>query len=594
MSAIEKSVADESDESAKRVIDLVAQLPEIYQPIYGQPQIQGSRSSDPRRVSTVVDTVERIATVTGRTLRVLDLGSAQGYVSFRLAEVGHHVTGIEFLDSNVAVARLIHEEHPHLDVSFIEGDVMECQSLVDVSGFDVVLGLSVLHHALHRDGPGRVAKLVSALATSIPHGVFEMALASEPLYWAPSLPPDPRITLAPYPFVREVGHARTHLSEISRPILLASSTHALVADNLEEIESWTESPHADADVNHLGLRRYFMLESGIVKIAARFVDRTDDGVLEHYRGELRNEARVLESVAETPIDAPTLIELVDGPNETVIVRSAYPGEPLSDIASSLTDDDRVTITSQVLAALVDFETQSLYHTDLRLWNVIWDAKNRTARLIDHGALSPSPGDTMWPNDAYFSLMVWLVSLWSSHADQNGLAHPRRFRLGQAELPQSVNALIATLMTQTRDTGVFRRLAEQWNSTVSGGTVAPSAPLVWHWLEELEQRSVDAERSVHAVHEAALRDQRERELEYEYEHEQFLIDRQAWADERDHLIDERGRLIDEREHLIGELERLQLTSTFLDAELSRTRATVSWRSTSPLRAVRSTLSRTRRV
>jgi O-antigen chain-terminating methyltransferase len=145
-----------------------------------------------------------------------------------------------------------------------------------------------------------------------------------------------------------------------------------------------------------------MVPSGLVKIAAQFVP-SDEAILGHLRQELRREAHVLSNLASTNIEAPRLIEFVDGANESLIIRTVYPGVLLSDVADILNDDLKGLITGQVLDALADLEAHGLYHADLRLWNVVWDHDRRQAHLIDHGGIASFPDDAMWPNDAHFSL-----------------------------------------------------------------------------------------------------------------------------------------------------------------------------------------------
>ena len=287
-----ESTAGAHDAQTSRLMTLVAELPEIYQPIYGLPLVQGARTADSDRIEVVAQMVDTVCQLVGRPLHILDLGSAQGYVAFRLSEAGHTVVGIEGLAQNVAVARAIQEQHPDRDVRFVEADILDCPSSVDLSEFDLVLGLSVLHHIVDRDGQDRAVELVATLAHHIPHGVFEMALDTEPVFWAPSLPTDPRATLAPFAFIREIGRTGTHLSEVRRPLLFASATHVLTGAGLREIRSWSDQAHHDA--TNVGLRRHFMVGDDIVKIAARFVDGPDDDALAVYRHELRNEAHILE------------------------------------------------------------------------------------------------------------------------------------------------------------------------------------------------------------------------------------------------------------------------------------------------------------
>jgi O-antigen chain-terminating methyltransferase len=559
------SPADEPflEPSAERITKLLAELPEIYQPIYGHPEITASRSADSHRIDLLTNVIREVSTSVGRPLRILDLGSSQGYVAFRLAELGHHVTGIDFLQQNVALARALQDERPELDVAFIVGDIVDCRSLANLSSYDVVVGFSVLHHIAHRDGHASATALVAELSAHIPHAVFEMALATEPLYWAQALPIDPRVTLAPYAFIRELGQVETHLSAVRRPILFASQTHVLASDGLQEIESWTQESHSSADPGTRGLRRYFMVPSGIVKVAAQFVDHPSGPILDILRQELRREAHVLTELAAMKLEAPRLIEFVDGVSESLLIRTVYPGILLSDVGEALDEHLRSVITGQVLDALAELEAHGLYHADLRLWNVVWDQDSAQARLIDQGGISSFPDDTMWPGDAHFSLFAWIVSLWGPFSDQTGLAIPRSTRIESAELPVRVVSLLSDLLIHPRDDRVFRDVAARWRElqSVGEGIVWPVAPIAWGWLTAIEQRS-----HVTRVTLASERD--------------------ALASERDALASERDALASERDALASERDGLQAQLASTEAELLRTRATWSWRLTRPVRYLRS--------
>ena len=159
-------------------------------------------------------------------------------------------------------------------MDFLEGDIVDCRTLVSLSDYDMVIGFSVLHHVAQRNGHEAAVELVSTLAGHIPFAIFEMAVASEPVYWADSLPADPRVTLAPLGFIREIGLVGTHLSDIRRPLLFTSSTHVLAKEGLEVIESWKNESHADLQGATLGLRRYYFVASEIIKITVRFSRRS--------------------------------------------------------------------------------------------------------------------------------------------------------------------------------------------------------------------------------------------------------------------------------------------------------------------------------
>ncbi len=521
-------------------------------------------------------------------------------MAFRLAQLGHRVTRIDARPENVTVSRLIREEHSELDVAFVEGDVVDSNSLVNLGDYDLVIGFSVLHHIALRDGHAAAVSLVSTLSEHIPHAIFEMALASEAVQWAQALPADPRVTLAPFAFVREIGLAGMHRSDIRRPILFASQTHALTKGGLQAIVSWERESHAGMQGDARGLRRYYFVPAGIVKITARFTDSVDDAVVRLLRQEQRREAHTLETLAQTGIDAPELIEFVDGAHESILFRTAYPGVLLSEVIGSIDGDLKSIITGQVLESLARFEAHRLYHADLRLWNVVWDPDEGRAHIIDFGALSPLPEDMVWPNDTYFSFLVWLVSLWGPFPDQPGLVVPRFAGIDRAEFPARVISLIATLMTHDRDDFVFRDLSACWNTPPTAGvtTVRQTTPVAWHWLSAIE-RFAQTSRAVLTSERDAVLSQRdvvttERDV-LASERDLATSQRDALAAERDVLVAERDLLTSQRdasrsacEMLGAQREAAETRRDAAQAELDRTLNAWSWRLTRPLRRLRAGL------
>ena len=177
----------------------------------------------------------------------MDLGSAQGYLAFVLAEAGHHVTGVDYLPINVQVAQRFTTATRTLDVEFIEGDVTDVPSMTDLDEFDLVLGLSILHHLVHRDGLERGLEFVEQLRDRVPNGLFEMALRDEPVYWAPSQPSDPRILLSPYSVHVMSRSSPTASLEIDRPLFFCSDRLALATyAELHAIRKYSETSHAAA------------------------------------------------------------------------------------------------------------------------------------------------------------------------------------------------------------------------------------------------------------------------------------------------------------------------------------------------------------
>jgi SAM-dependent methyltransferase len=580
------------DQHERALLTLIDQLPEIYQPLYGMPQHLSSRPASGLRMDLLLGAVDKVQVRVRRPLRVLDLGAAQGYTALLLAERGHHVTGLDNQQINVDVAVALAERFPTHDARFLLGDVAHAEAFVDLRSFDVVLGLSVLHHVAYRDGHDAATGLVRRLASAVPYAVFELALPTEPLYWAEALPHDPRVTIASYAFLRELGTVPTHLSDTRRPIFFASATDVLVDGVLQPIERWFTRSHDQANETTRDARRFYVLPHSIAKLSARFGADVDSGVVEVLRDELRREAHVLESFEASGIEAPSLREFIDAPDETFLVRSSYPGTTLDQLVGYLDDAARTEITSQLLATLAELETHGLYHNDLRLWNVVWDDDVRRAALIDHGAITSVPDDCVWPQDAHFSLLLFLAALWGGRSDQTGIRVPRALNLDAADLGRLPVELLGYLMAHPRNEEVCRDTERRWVQILDApsGSVWPQTPLAWGWLTALERQRAET-----ALAHADV----QRQLEHDRdvagsERDAFARDRDAVIAERDALAADRLAVIVERDHLLAQARRADQLSVESAAhaehaerllvELAAVRNTVSWRLTAPLRFV----------
>jgi SAM-dependent methyltransferase len=464
--------------------ELIAQLPERYQPIYGYVDDTTSRAADSPRTEAIVTIADGLARALERPLRVLDLGSAQGYYAFLLADRGHFVLGVDYLPINVAVSRAIHHTHPHLTVEFVEADLSTLSNLVVEGDFDLVLGLSVLHHIAFRDGHDQAIAMVQLLREHVPHGVFEMALRDEPVYWADRLPADPRVTLAPYEFIRELARSRTHLSDIERPLFFCSRTHALMRGELHRIDRFAETSHPAASDVLRGKRRYYDIEGGIIKIAAHFGACVDVAQLDAIRSEMRHESTVIDQLAGVLTDLPTVFEFAESSHEILIGKSAFPGQLVSELAEDLSADERATIFDQVLDQLVQLEAHGWYHTDLRTWNVVWNAELQRAWLIDHGAIRREPTDAVWPNDACYSLLAFTIALWTGVVEQTGIDAPRGLLLEIDELPEHIGHSIVSTLLAPRHEKFVDAFAHVVRSATTSPTDSTTLPLAVDWLSRL--------------------------------------------------------------------------------------------------------------
>ena len=595
--------------------ELISQLPELYQPVYGRLSNDTSRVADSPRTAQILLTIDVIAAHFDRPIRILDLGSAQGYYCFLAAERHHHVTGVDYLPINIAVSRAIHQQHPELSVEFVEADVDGISALVADGDFDLVLGLSILHHIVHRDGREATAALVQVLRDNVPFGLFEMALRDEPVYWAESLPDDPRATLAPYEFIRELAWSSTHLSDIERPLMYCSRSHALVNGQLSPILRFSESSHAAAASVHLGIRRYYDIPDGIVKISAHFGEVVDQRLLDDVQNEARQERDAIDQLTGSVIEVPSVIEFHDVPTEVLIAKTVFPGILLSEVLTSLQEVDRLSAFEQVLRQLADLERLGWYHTDLRTWNVVWDATRGIARLIDHGALSHKPTDAAWPSDACYSFVVFLIALWTGTADQPGIESPRGIAVEISTLTQRPTRVLMGSVLSPRSASFFQDALELWESDVVDDD-APALPLALEWLfatgEMLQEEHADQRREISALEqslallqaaqgetlaaysalEATYAESIHAYLQRDRDYNEVLESYQRIDDlyhaVRESLVEITADIVRTRDQLHEahvEREALAARASELGQFIEGILNTLSWRITKPLRAIR---------
>ncbi len=382
--------------------DLVKALPEVYQPIFGHPEFSKVVSRDCEdRLVHLLQNYRALEKQLKRSLRVLDLGCAQGFFSFNLAKLGAQVHGVDSLDANIAVCRVLMREHSKSKVSFEVARIEDVLARLVLDQYDLVLGLSVFHHIVHEVGIPDVQEMLTGLSTKVAAGIFELALNNEPLYWGPSQPQDPRLLLEGFAFVHELARHKTHLSDINRPLYIASSRYWFLNEQIGRFDSWQVDSHMFAKGTHQGTRRYFFGEGSVVKLfrldhATRLTPNLD---------EYNNEVNFL---SNPPMDFNAPCLLLHGRNEyeAWLVREQLPGELLVDMISSGKSYDAKLVLKDILAQLVTLESVGLYHNDIRVWNVLIGSGGH-ASLIDYGAITKNKNDCICPRDIFLAFFVFI-------------------------------------------------------------------------------------------------------------------------------------------------------------------------------------------
>ena len=412
-----------NDQGMTSVAPLVAALPEIYQPIYGHPELtqNASRICDDRLVY-IEAAWRQLANALGRPPRVLDLGCAQGYVSLHLASLGAPVIGIDHCAENIAVCQALAAEHPQYSAQFVAANLELLFDYFDLSQVDLVLGLSVVHHMARNHGHAAVTQWMTTLGSQVAATIFELALAEEPVHWATAQPADERSFLSGFTFVHELARTSTHLSDVKRPLIFASNYVWYLDGNTEIFTAATRFSHGQNLEACGGTRRYFHNERHIAKV---FSLRDAFPVLN--RSEIMNEASFLAEAPKQFGPLPQMISCGTNERQAWLVRERIPGELLYDRICSQQTFDAQHAIGDVLKQLAILEAHGLYHNDVKTWNVLI-VPNGAATLIDYGSISPYSESFSWPQNLFasFWLFVWCVatgSRWSGDTPAPPFASP---------------------------------------------------------------------------------------------------------------------------------------------------------------------------
>ncbi len=427
---------------------LVSSLPEIYQPIYGHPELSTKVSrSCADRLEHIINIHNALRGFLGRPVRVLDLGCAQGYFSFNLAELGAQVHGVDFLGKNIAVCNEIAQENPSLTVSFEEGRVEDAIAALAQGQYDLVLGLSVFHHIIYEKGLAAVKAMLEHAAALCGVLVIELALRDEPLYWAPAQPEDPRSLLDGIAFVHVLARHETHLAPVPRPLLVASNQYWILDGNIAAFQEWSSDPHALANGVYRGTRRYFFSSGHVLK----YYKFSHPG--EYNRTDFERELKFLK---QHPPDfcAAKLLLFGEQHDQGWVVFERFHGRLLLDLLREGAALDSKALLISVLRQLAVLEEAGLYHNDVRTWNVIV-ADDGTPHLIDYGSIGELPQDCVWPRNLFLSFLIFVREVVTGVVDDpNPL---RTIAISPFSLPQPYRTWATQLWHLPHTECTFKRM-----------------------------------------------------------------------------------------------------------------------------------------
>lgn len=557
---------------------LVSDLPEIYQAIYGHPDIyQDTSRACIDRLDKIAEVHDALAKQLGRPLRVLDMGCAQGFFSLSLAARGAQVHGVDFLDKNIFVCQALAQENPELKVSFGVGRLEEVVAALNPGQYDLVLGLSVLHHVVHEHGIDQVQQWLTHLAAMTNATILELALKEEPLYWGPSQPEHHLDLLDGYAFTAELGLYGTHLSGIERPLLVASNNYLVIGGEATPLERWSCEPHSLANGTHQGSRRYYWTEKLFAKVI-----RFDGERGSFNRTEFEREVDFL-SNPPAGFSTPRLISHAQGASDGLVVMERLQGQLLLDQIQQGQVVSPQTVLIDVLRQLAALEAAGLYHHDIRTWNLM-ALDTGELRLIDFGSIGPQAIDCVWPDNIFLAFLIFVHEVAAGRVDDPSSL--RAVSISPFDLPEPLRAWALELWKRPIADWTFKLLLEGLLQAQAGGGSATDVYAADMWSNALE-KVVQAQK----IHVAWLEGRIDAGHTYWLQNQDKIRRLEEWSlqvndrFEQVSMLNEQLRQVNEQVNQINErLNQADARALQKDQELAQLYLSSSWRVTSPLRRI----------
>ena len=560
---------------------LLEQLPELYQPLYGHPELStASARQCSDRLAVIVQAHDALHTLLQRPLRVLDLGCAQGFFSLSLAERGAEVWGIDQSPENIAVCQALAQAAPELSVHFECDRIEHYCAQSPAQPYDLVLGLSVLHHLIHAQGWVSVQQWLTSLSQQAGLLLLELALQDEPLYWGSAQPESPQALLADIAFVRELARYPTHLSAIERPMYVASQHYWWVGDQMAAFEHWRSDPHALAQGAHADSRRYFFSADRVLKLYRLTGLRAD-----YNRQEFQREQQFL---AHPPADFPVIpcYGLWHTATEAWVLLQRQSGILLLDALQAGHEFDRRAVMLGVLQQLAQLQAAGWYHNDLRTWNIMLLAPDQPL-LIDYGAISRDDRNHDWPEHPVLALVLLIYELTTGEVE-----HPeplRRIAISPYQLPEPYRSWLLPLWSKPCSAWRFATLAASLAALEPATLPTPPVTAQDEWSAAIEQalqtqkqymQALRHDFEHHSQHTVDWLHQQIRDAQHQHSAlEQRAAAAEAWGQELEQhvaALKQHSAALEQRA-VAAEAWGQELESTLQHLYRSR-----SWRLTAPLR------------
>ena len=340
-------------------------------------------------VQLVHDVYNALRDKLNRSLNVLDLGCAQGFMSFNIAscqmiketEWGGRIVGIDPLDQNINVCNLIKSEHSNYEIDFVCFRVEDAIEIAKKNYFDMVLWLNSFSDLCKYYNFESVKYLIKTLAEKVDVAIFELPFKQ-----------DYRNLFIDFNCVKLLSY------DGIKQLIFASNKYVYFQSlGMLEINQVLKTPGDYAvDKNQ---SRYYFCGDKFVKYFDRHV--------KNFELFMRNAAKFLKEI-DGKYGFPKLYEFEVNQDECWLVRQNIEGETLASKIKNNESYDAWDVIKQILNWLIILEENNYYHFDINVNNTVLNSEGK-AYLIDYCSISDN---LLEFNEEMFSLSNLMLKFFS--------------------------------------------------------------------------------------------------------------------------------------------------------------------------------------
>jgi hypothetical protein len=345
----------------------------IQQPLIHNMEAIPGFSIQALQFDSICQLVAKLEDYLGRKLKILEIGSAQGFFGLQLAEKGHKVVSIEWEEENIQFIKNLRRSFPNpVPFEIFKIDVDRISELNEIE-FDLSISMGSLVQVYRTLNLTSQKTFFDFVENNSKLAIWDIPVFEENASWNWAIKLDPLEDFIYSPFLYELGRFRRHIRGSKWPLIVTSKNFAYTGKSIFKFESsQVHFEHPFSEGKQLN-RRTINLGRKILKIELHSITKKSAPVVFEEFNFLEDK-RIKENNA---IGFPKVISTNYGEYVSQFSRESVEGMRL-DLALNL--QNRTEIRKSLVSMTAELALSGVFPNDLRPWNVMWDGS--ACRPID--------------------------------------------------------------------------------------------------------------------------------------------------------------------------------------------------------------------